>query len=371
MPPTNLSSSLNRPTRRSFLQTSAAALSGMMLSSCGWTLAKVRQTSGPKDKLYIYTWANYSDEDLLNSFSAQTGIPVVTDVYDSNEAMLARIEAGGGAAYSIIYPSDYMVQKMADLGLLAPIDQSQIEGFNQLTPKFQNPAYDPGNKYSVPVSWGTTGLIYNPQKLKTPPEDWNYLWDHKQELSKRLTLLNDVREVMGATLKKLGYSYNSQNPAEIKQAYQALMELKPAIASFTSDAWRSQIAVGDLSLAMSYSADASEVIKSNSNLKFIIPRSGTSLWTDTMVIPKYAPNPEWAYKWINFMFQPAISAQISARLNFATPNREAYHLLPPAMQNNELIFPPESLLAKCEGIAPLSRGTEEIYDRLWTQLTSG
>lgn len=361
-------------TRRRFLKNSAAALSGLALSGCGWTLAKVRSApsnSGTSDKkLYIYTWAGYTDEDLLNRFKAETGFEVVADVFDSNEAMLARIQALGGGAYSVIYPSDYMVRKMVELGMLTELDHSRLDGVDRLFPRFQNPDYDPGNRHSVPASWGTTGLIYNTKKLQPAPQNWNYLWAHQPELSKRMTLLNDVREVMGATLKMLGYSYNSTNPQQIKQAYEKLAALKPSLASFTTDAWRSQILTGDLLLAMCVSSDANEVIPENRDLQYLLPRSGSSLWMDTLVIPTTAPNPEGAYAWINYMLQPEVTAQICQRLSFATPNQVAFNQLPPTFRNNPILFPPQSLLAKCDGIAPLPTKITELYESYWTKLTS-
>ena len=153
------------------------------LSGCGWTLAEVKTTPNTQissDTLYIYTWAGYTDQDLLDRFQKETGLKVVADVFDSNESMLARVQAGGAGAYSVIYPSEYMVQKMAQLGLLTELDQSLIVGLQDLFPQFQNPVYDENNRYSVPISWGTTGLIYNPKKLKQPPTDWSYLWEHQQ-----------------------------------------------------------------------------------------------------------------------------------------------------------------------------------------------
>lgn len=360
--------------RRQFLQVSSAALSGVALSGCGWTLASVNPeptVQGSKDELYIYTWAGYTDDDLLDRFQQQTGIRAVADVFDSNEAMLARIQASGGGAYSIIYPSDYMVQKMAELGLLTELDRSQILGLERLFPRFLNPIYDPDNRYSIPLSWGTTGLIYNRAKLPEAPQDWDFLWERQQELSKRMTLLNDVREVMGAILRSLGYSYNSTDPEEIRQAYEKLRLLKPAIASFTSDAWRNPMLTGDLLIAMCYSSDANEVIQENSDLEYVLPLSGSSLFTDTLVIPRTAPNVEGAYAWINFMLQPEIAAQICERLSFATPNRKAFELLPPEVQNNVSLFPPEPAIGRCEGIAPVGDQVSEIYDRYWTLLTSG
>ncbi len=351
---------------------SAAALATTTLSGCGWTLANVRPTAstspGDANKLYIYTWAGYTDDDLFDSFAQQTGIKAIADVMSSSEEMLAKVLAGGGGAYSIIYPSDYMVEKMVEENLLIELDLSRIEGLNQLFENYKNPVYDPQNRHSIPVSWGTTGLIYNSQKLRSrsvraaqsQPNDWSYLWENKQELKGQITLLNDVREVMGATLKMLGYSYNSTSPQEIKAAYDRLVELKPSIASFTSDAWRPQILTGDLLIAMGYSVDASEMIDSDPNLSYAIPSSGSSLWTDTVVIPKAAPNPDGAYAWINFMLQPAVGVEITKRLNFATANQIAYEKLPEKLRKNLTLFPPQQVLAKCESIVPLPQEVTDL-----------
>ena len=376
MPPTNLPISRIFPansTRRQFLKNSAATISGLAVSSCGWRLADVQSApavKGSADQLFIYTWAGYTDEALLDRFAEKTGISVVADVFSSNEEMLARVQAGGARAYSIIYPSDYMVVQMTELGLLTPLDHSSLGGLDRLKKQFQNPVYDPGNRYSVPLSWGTTGLIYNTEQLKEAPEDWDYLWEHKQELARRMTLASDVREVMGAALRMLGYSLNSTNQEQVKQAYEKLVELKPAIASFTTDAWRPQMLTGDLKVAMCYSSDANEVISDNDKLKYVVPKSGSSLWTDTLVIPKGSPNPEAAYKWINFLLQGDVAASLVERLSFSTPSEDAFSLLTPELRENELLFPSEAVLKNCEGVAPVGKFME-VYDRYWTQLTSG
>lgn len=358
--------------RRRFLNASMAGL-GLALTQCGWRQGSVQRTATPAsatdDKLYIYTWAQYIDEDLIKGFAAKSGIQVVADVYDSNETLLAKLQAGGGNAYSVIYPSDYMVQRMARLGILRELELSQLNNLDNLASEFQNPSYDPGNRHSVPMVWGTTGFVYNSQKLTTAPIDWNYLWQHQKELSRRITLINDVREVMGATLRMLGYSYNSKDKLQIEQAYQKLKELKPSIAAFETDAWRNQILAGDLLVAMCYSTDGVPVSKENPNLKYVIPRSGSSLWTDTIAIPKSAPNPDAAYAWINYMLQPEVAAQLCQRLGVATPNQVALKQLPSDIRNNTNLFPPKSILAKCERIAPLGE-VDAIYERYWTELTS-
>lgn len=361
--------------RRQFLQLAGlTTLSSKLLSGCGWTLAEVRSQAAPASmsnskELFIYTWSNYTDQDLLNRFNKETGFKAVANVFPSNEVMLARLQAGGGSGYSIIYPSDYMVEKMIGMGMLSQLDFSRIKGLEHLMPRFLNPEYDPGNLHSVPISWGTTGLIYNSQKLQTAPVDWTYLWENQQQLTRRMTLLEDVREVMGAVLKMLGYSYNSRNPQEINKAYQKLMELKPSIASFTTDTWRDQVLSGDLLIAMCYSSDANEVIEEKKYLNYVVPKSGSSLWMDTLAIPKTAPNPQAAYAWINFMLQPDVAAQICERLSFATPNQLAFNNLPAELKKNPRLFPPESDLERCESVAPVG-DLAEVYEKYWTKLTS-
>jgi spermidine/putrescine transport system substrate-binding protein len=369
-----------RASRRRFLQGSAAALSAIALSNCsrGDESASTPEAeaesgsttstaaSGP---LYIYTWADYTDDELTTLFTEQTGIEVTVDIYESNEAMLAKMQAGGGDSYSILYPSDYMVAQMIQLDMLSELDHSRLSGLDALQEKWQSPGYDPDNVHSVPVSWGTTGLIYNSEALSSPPDDWDYLWENRDRLSRRMTLLDDMRETLGAVLRSLGYSYNSTSEAELEEAFQKLVELKPHVASFKSFGWEDQLFGGDILLAMSYSVDAISATLRDPKMKYVIPSSGSSVWTDTMVIPKTAPNADAAYAWMNFMLNPETAAKAVDRLKFATPNNAAYDLLSADLKANKDLFPPSEILAQCEGIAPIGDATQ-LYDRLWTELKS-
>jgi spermidine/putrescine transport system substrate-binding protein len=377
MPPTHSrkfrllsrSSQISLATRRRFLQASAAAVSGIVLSNCARNLSSnsasesspspsgASGTASNNKTLNIYTWAGYTDDELLKSFKDATGIQVVVDTYDSNETMLAKMQSGGGKQYSIIYPSDYMVKEMLDADMLTSLDKSRLKGIDQLMAKWQDPVYDPENTHSVPAVWGTTGLIYDPEKTGGDIDGWDYVWDNADQLGRQLTMINDVREVMGATLKYLGYSYNSTKQAEIEEAYEKLLEIKPTIASFMTNGWEDQIASGDLQLAMAYSPDAISLIEESSNLKYIVPESGASLWTDTMVIPKSAPNPDAAYEWINFINQPDNSVKLVERLKISTPNERAFNQLPDDLKQDENLFPSKQVLAKCEGIAPVPQET--------------
>jgi spermidine/putrescine transport system substrate-binding protein len=370
---------LFNPSRRRFLQFSAAAMSTVALANCqgrraGNSQADADAQADPAassdEPLYIYTWADYSDEGVYQRFTERTGIQVVADVYDANETMLAKMQAGGGRQYSILYPSDYMVQQMIELNLLSEIDKSQLTGLDSLRDQWQNPPYDPDNQHSVPVSWGTTGLIYDTTVISAGPEDWDYLWDSQSQLSGRMTLLEDVRETMGAVLKSLGYSYNATDPQQIEAAYNRLRELKPAIAAFQSFGWEDRLMAGDLLVSMTYSIVGNALPADNPNLRYVIPESGSSVWTDTMVIPRGAPNPAAAYAWINFMLEPENAAFAVEQLRFATPSEPAFELLPNELKESETLFPPDEVLARCENIAPLDDATTELYDKYWTELAS-
>ncbi|MBE9113138.1 spermidine/putrescine ABC transporter substrate-binding protein [Nodosilinea sp. LEGE 07298] len=353
------------------MQGSAAVVAGLAAANCRQNLAGPPAGSGGSDgTLHIYTWANYTDDSLAAAFTELTGIPVVVDIFDSNEVMLTRLQAGGGDAYSIIYPSDYMVSEMIDLDLLTELDQSRITGLDNLKAQWQNPAYDPNNAHSVPFCWGTTGLLFNREATPGAPADWDFLWENQDELSRRITMLDDMRETLGATLKSLGYSYNSSDPEEIQAAYNRLLELRPHIAAFKTTGFENELLGGDLSVSMAYSSDAIALTLEDDRMEYIIPASGASLWTDTLAIPATAPNVDAAYQWINFMLDPEIASAAVERLFFATANQAAFDQLPADIQNNEDLYPSEAVLANSEGIVAVDTASTDLFDQLWTKVTS-
>jgi spermidine/putrescine transport system substrate-binding protein len=329
----------------------------------------VTTPSGDSNTLYVYTWADYVSEDLSQLFKEKTGIDVIVDAYDSNETMLAKLQAGGGSQYSIIYPSDYMVRQMTDLQLLTALDASRIKGLDTLLDKWKSPVYDSDNAHSIPFTIGTTGLLYNSDVLDGKPEGLEFLWQNKEALAGKMTLLDDVRETMGAVLKMLGYSYNTTDPAEVEMAYQQLLELKSAIASFKTYGWEDQLISGDLAICMSYSTLGNLLPLDHPNLVYVIPQNGTSVWTDTMAIPASAPNIEAAYTWINFMMEPEHARLAVEKLKIATPIVPAIELLPSDVKNNTKLFPTSEMLAKCEGITPVGDAID-LYDKYWTELRS-
>jgi len=351
-------------------------MTGAVLTNCARNIGGSTSTDGTPaasgsgdNTLHIYSWSVYVDDEMLADFEEKTGIQVIADIYDSNETMLAKLQAGGGGQYGVIYPSDYMLEQMIEMEMLLAIDKEQVPDLADLLPQWQSPPYDPGNEYSIPYTWGTTGLVYNAAELGEELTDWDYLWDNRQELSRKMTLLNDVREVMGFTLKMLGFSNSTENPQEIEAAFEMLKELKPSLSAFTTDGWRDRIIPGDILIAHAYSVDALDVIAENSDLDYIVPASGATVWTDGIAIPKTAPNVEAAYAWMNYVLDPESASAVVSRLRLATPNEKTFDMLPSELKEDKRLFPTDAVLAKCEALANVGDSID-LYDRLWTQLTS-
>ena len=335
----------------------------------------VRPVTQDKQTLYIYGWATYvNNQEVLAGFTKETGIKVVGDTYDSNEVMFSKLDASGGrSGYSIIYPSDYMVTQMKERKLLAPLNKKLLPNLHNIADDYLGLPHDRGAVFSIPVSLGTTGIAYNVKAVNSiigeEPTDWSYLWEHKSKL--RITLVNDPREVIGMALHILGNSYNSKDPAKIEQAFQKLRELMPAIANFTTDAWRDPLASGDLMMCMAFSGDAISLARQDPNIKYILPNSGTSIWTDTLAIPRGASNITGAHAWINYVMRPEIAAKISDANSFGTTNKLAKSMIPDDLKAIKALEPTEAMLAKSDRITKLDDKVSQIYDGFWTRLTTG
>ena len=376
--------------RRKFLRQTAYATSALAsastLAACGifdktpqadesGKDEVVRPVTQDKQTLYLYGWSTYvNNTEVLEGFTKQTGIKVVGDAYDSNEVLLSKLEASGGrSGYSIIYPSDYMVTRMRDLKLLTPLNKKLLPNLNNIASNYLGLPHDRGAVFSIPVSLGTTGIAYNVKAVNSiigeEPTDWNYLWEHKSKL--RITLVNDPREVMGMALHILGNSYNTKEPLKIEQAFQKLRELMPAIANFTTDAWRDPLASGDLMMCMAFSGDAISLARQDPNIKYILPNSGTSIWTDTIAIPRGSSNIEGAHAWINYVMRPDVAAKISDANSFGTTNKLAKSLIPEDLRAMKALEPTEAMISKSDRITKLDDKVSEIYNGFWTRLITG
>jgi spermidine/putrescine transport system substrate-binding protein len=392
-----------RVSRRKFIRNSAWATSslvaGSVLSSCG--IFETPQPAPPdeaapspepvvttdKKTLYIYGWATYvNNAEVMQGFTKETGIKVVGDSYDSNEVMLAKLQAAGGkSGYSIIYPSDYMVTQMTEMDLLIPLNKKLLPNLQNIGEEYlvSSTLYDPGNKFAIPVSLGTTGIAYNVKSVKeiigSEPTDWSFLWENRNKL--RVTLLNDVREVIGMSLHSLNFSYNAKEDSAIRLAFEKLKQIMPATATFSTDSWRDPLTAGDLTLAMAYSGDGISLMRQNkqdrekdptiAEVKYILPAGGTSIFMDMITIPKGAPNLEAAHAWINYVMRPDVAAKISSANSFGTTNKGARLLVDDDLKAIAVWEPSQAYINKGGRIAKLDPEVLRIYETYWTRLTTG
>jgi spermidine/putrescine transport system permease protein len=327
------------------------------------TPAKPRVTGG---ELNIYIWSNYLPDPVVAEFERRYGAKVNVELYDSNEALLSRLQAGG-AAYDVIVPSDYMVSVLREQGLIAPISREYVTNMDNLDPRFIGMAFDPENMYSVAYMWGTTGIAYRKDKVTEPVESWSALW--QEEYRDRILMLDDVRETFGAALKRQGKSLNSQNPAEIRAASRLLKEQKRLVRAYDSAGFDQLLLSGDVWIAQAYSGQIAKAMAEDERIGYVIPKEGCTIFVDNLCIPKGARNRELAHEFISFVLEPRIAAAIANGTGYSTANLRARALIRPELLGNAAAYPPVEALERCELISDIGRAIT-LYDRYWTEIKS-
>ncbi|AIE60177.1 ABC transporter substrate-binding protein [Bacillus methanolicus] len=320
-------------------------------------------TSG--NTLTIYNWGDYIDPKLIDRFEKETGIKVIYETFDSNEAMMTKIEQGG-TAYDIAVPSEYAIQKMKEENLLLPIDHSKIPNLKYIDPRFLNLPFDPGNKYSVPYFWGTVGILYNKDILGDKKiTKWNDLWDPK--LKNEILLIDGAREVMGIGLNSLHYSLNDTNKTHLLEAKEKLDKLTPNIKAIVGDEIRMLMENNEAAIGVVWSGTAAELMGKKDNLEYVVPEEGSNLWFDNMVIPKTAKNVAAAHKFINFMLDPKIAAQNTEYVGYSTPNKEALKYMDKEIVNDKRFYPDEKMTERLEVYKNLGKKMLAYYNELFLQ----
>lgn len=364
--------------------TSLTACSALLLSGCGGNAAGSSSADNGgnrsgSNELYVYNWGEYIDEDVIDQFEEETGIKVIYDMFETNEEMYPVIEAGG-VNYDVVCPSDYMIQKMRENELLAEINFDNVPNLDQIDPTYleMSKSFDPENKYSVPYTWGTVGILYNTKKLEElgmdVPTKWSDLWDER--LDGEILMQDSVRDAFMVALKKDGYSMNSDNEDELQQAKQDLIDQKPLVQAYVIDQVRDKMIGGEAAISVIYSGEMlyiqNEVkdLGLDYDLKYVIPEEGTNLWIDSWVIPKNAKNKENAEKWIDFLCRPEIAKQNFDYITYSTPNKGAFDLLDEEIQNNKALFPDIDSLKDSEVFEYLGDEVDAVYNELWKEVKS-
>jgi spermidine/putrescine transport system substrate-binding protein len=315
--------------------------------------------------LTIYNWGDYIDPDLIKKFEKETGIKVIYQTFDSNEAMMTKI-AQGGTIFDVAVPSEYAISKMIEEDLLIPLDHSKLPNLKYVNPRFLDLSFDPKNKYSIPYFWGTVGIVYNPEMLGGKKiTSWNDLWD--KDLRNQILLVDGAREVIGMGLNSLHYSLNDTNKAHLQEAKRKLDKLTPNIKAIVGDEIKMLIANEEAAVGVVWSGDAAEMISENEKLDYVVPKEGSNLWFDNMVIPKTAKNIDGAHKFINFMLDPKNAAQNAEYVGYSTPNQKAIDYLPEEISNDKRFYPDLDSVQNLEVYENLGKRMLAYYNELFLE----
>jgi spermidine/putrescine transport system substrate-binding protein len=318
----------------------------------------------PERVLHLYTWADYVKPELLQRFEAEQGCRVVVDTFDSNESMYAKLKAGAGG-YDVITPSSYMVSVMHGQGMLRDLDHVRLPNLANVDREYLELALDPGMRFSVPYMLTTTGLGYLKSRVDFFEPTWA-MFD-RTDLAGRMTMLDDMRETLGAGLKSLGYSLNTTDPAQLEQARDVVIRWKRNLAKLENEQYKTGVASGEFVLVHGYSGDLFQVQAENEDIAFAVPREGTSLSCDDLVIPADARELELAHAFVNFLHDPRVAAENTDFIQYLCPNAASYPLLSEEIRSNPAIFLGPELRAKCEVIADLGEHNA-LYSRTWDQV---
>lgn len=322
--------------------------------------ASTGQTAG--NTLTVFNWGDYIDAELIDQFEKETGVQVIYETFDSNEAMLTKIEQGG-TTYDVAVPSEYTIEKMREQELLYPIDHAKVPNLRYIDERFMDLPFDPGNEYSIPYFWGTVGILYNTDKVQSEITAWNDLW--KPEFRNEILMIDGAREVIGMGLNSLGYSLNDTNEAHLQEAKAKLDGLTPNIKAIVGDEIRMLMENDEASIGLVWSGTASELMWKKDNLEYVVPEEGSNLWFDNMVIPKTAKNIDAAHAFINFMLDPETAAQNAEYVGYSTPNKEALTYMPKEMVEDERFYPPADLTERLEVYENLGPEMLSHYNELF------
>ncbi|WP_160032638.1 ABC transporter substrate-binding protein [Paenibacillus sp. An7] len=312
--------------------------------------------------LTIYNWGDYIDPELIAEFEEESGMKVVYQTFDSNEAMMTKIQQGG-TTYDVVIPSEYAISKMKEEDLLIPLDHSKVPNLKYIDERFLNLSFDEGNQYSIPYFWGTVGVVFNPELTDLTFKSWDDLWD--PSLKNQILLVDGAREVIGMGLNSLHYSLNDTNEEHLQEALAKLSKLTPNVKAIVGDEIKMLLAGEEGAVGLVWSGDASEIMDENEKLDYVVPEEGSNLWFDNMVIPKTAKNIEGAHQFINFMLDPEHAARNAEYVGYSTPNAGALELLPEEVSSDERFYPNEELTEKLEVYDNLGKRMLAHYNDLF------
>ncbi|WP_339080801.1 polyamine ABC transporter substrate-binding protein [Pseudomonas sp. TMP9] len=346
--------------------------------------ASVVQAAEPVVK--IYNWSDYIGETTLDDFQKATGIKALYDVFDSNETLEGKLLAGR-SGYDIVVPSNHFLGKQIKAGAFQKLDRDQLPNWDNLDPQLlkQLQVNDPGNQYSVPYLWGTSGIGYNVAKIKEvlgveEIDSWAMVFEPenmKKLATCGVSFLDSADEMIPTVLNYMGLDPNTQNSADYAKAEAKLLAVRPYVRYFHSSKYIGDLANGNICVAVGFSGDIlqagdrAEEAGKGIEIAYSIPKEGANLWFDMMAIPADASNPKEAHAFINYLLEPAVIAGVSDYVGYANPNTKAGELMDQDVRNDESVYPPQDVLDKLYISAELPVKVQRLMTRSWTKVKSG
>jgi putrescine transport system substrate-binding protein len=366
--------------RRAVAMTVPAALVSLLTMTA-------QPASAEDTELNIYNWSEYIAKDTVPNFQKLTGIHVRYDSYDGDDTLQTKLLAGS-SSYDIVVPTSNYLAQQIQAGVYQKLDKSKIPNLAKLDPVLMKmvATADPGNQYGVPWAWGTTGVAYNVQSIRkrlgdnAPVDSWALLFDPAVVSKLKgcgVSMLDAADAAFAATLQYMGRDPNSKNPADYQAAYEVLKKVRPYVTQFSSAGYGDDLVNNDVCVALSWSGDvglarrSAMEAKKSYEIKYVNPKEGGLLWFDVMAVPKDAPHPEAAMKWINYIEDPKVNAAITNEIFYPTANKPARDFVTPAIAQDPSVYVPDSELKKMSLALPRSADIARLENRLWLQLKSG
>ncbi|MCC7268814.1 MAG: polyamine ABC transporter substrate-binding protein [Caulobacteraceae bacterium] len=360
----------------------ARLCSAALLAACGGQGGG----AGKADTLRIYNWSDYIDPAILEYFTRETGIKVVYDTFDSNEVLETKVLAGG-TGYDIVAPSNHNVPRYIQAGAIQPLDFAKLPNRKNLWPEImaKMEPFDPGGKYAVPYMWGTIGIGYNVAELKkrlpgVPVDSWAVVFEPANLARLKdcgVYMLDASEDMYAVALNYVGKDPNSTAPADIAAATAVLMKARPYVRKFHSSEYIDALANGDICVAVGYSGDVlqartrAEEAKNGVEVAYAIPKDGSQVWFDVFAMPKDAPNPDAAYKFLDYMMQPEVIARASNYTQYANANAAATPLVDAAVRDNPNVYPTPAVFQRLFVTTTKDQDTLRAVNRDWTRVLTG
>ena len=360
---------------------------GKTLLALSLTAAVAGAAQADDKVLHVYNWSDYIAEDTLANFEKETGIKVVYDVFDSNEVLEAKLLAGS-SGYDVVVPSNPFLAKQIKAGVFQKLDKSKLPNWSNLDKDLLHALdpSDPGNQYSVPYMWGTIGIGYNVEKVKAalgedaPVDSWDLVFkpENMEKLkSCGVSFLDSPTEILPAALHYLGYAPDSSNKDELKKAEELFLSIRPSVAYFHSSKYISDLANGNICVAIGYSGDIyqskarAEEAKNGVEVGYNIPKEGAGSFFDMLAVPADAKNVEEAHTFLNYLMKPEVMASITNYVQFPNGNAAATPLVDEALRTDPGVYPTPEVLKKIYTFPDLAPAVQRTMTRSWTKIKSG